>query len=122
MEIITAAIVGLITALVTIYFSRKKDRAEIGKVVAETEKTELDTVEQATRIWRELSNGLRDELKELRKEYINVGVKYNTLNHQYEKLQGEHNALQKSFNLLKKENTELKEKLNSLINAGNTSI
>lgn len=123
METIIAGISGFVLAILAAFLGKKKSHAEIGKIIADTSKTELDTVEQAARIWRELSASLRDELTVLRKEYIQIGVQYNTVLHQYEalkqdyeNLKQEHNDLHDILFRMKEENSALKQKLNDFIN------
>lgn len=50
-----------VTALITWTFARKK-------LNQETKATELDNVEQATKIWRELAEDLKSQVDELKAE------------------------------------------------------
>lgn len=136
MEILVAigtVIVGGSTALLGYIFGHKKVAAEAiklateaKKVAADTKKTELDTVEQAVRIWRELTNGLQDELKLLKQEYIKISVdnkaladKYQSLSIKYASLKRDHDQLQVDFKALTIENQMLKNKLEQIL--GTTS-
>ncbi len=60
-EVLLVTASSLITAIAGWLFSRKKQAAEIRS-------TEVDNVDKATKIWRDLAQELRDELSLLIKE------------------------------------------------------
>lgn len=60
---------GGIIALFTMRSQRKKVAAEASKEVASADSIELDNVEKAIKIWREMAESLKSELQESREKY-----------------------------------------------------
>ncbi len=81
---------SFVTAVTTWAFSRKKYRAE-------TKANELDNVDKAAKIWRELSEDLEKRLKEDIRD-----------------LRNENTAIQKQFVSVLAENNALKEQMTAL--------
>lgn len=89
---------------VTWFFSRKKQRAEV-------ETNELNNVEQAIKIWRDMSQNLEAEVTELRSEVVSLRKSEAQLILKVQKLVAELEDTNKNFKKALKENEELKKKL-----------
>ena len=85
-EMIINALTGLTSATITWYAARRKNRAE-------TYISELDAVERAVKVWRELGEGMQQ--------------KYETLHDEIEILRAEIGVLREDNRQLKKENQRL---------------
>ncbi len=83
LPVLSTVIISFITALITWGFTRKKQEQE-------TISTELDNVEKATQIWRELAQDLKKQIDQLQKEM---------------------NELKKEVHTYRKENQQLKRTL-----------
>lgn len=70
---------GGFTYLFTIRSQRMKAKAEASGAQAQAESTELDNVEKAVKIWREMAEMLKQELRETRSNYDNVVTEVNGL-------------------------------------------
>lgn len=93
-EIITWFVSSVLTGVSTWFFSRKKQAKEV-------EALELDLVERAVKIWREMSEELKKRVDDL------AGT--------VEKLQDENGALRGEVKTLRKENTTLSTKVKKFI-------
>ena len=80
------ALTGLTTATITWYAARRKNKAE-------TYVSELDAVERAVKVWRELGEGMQQ--------------KYEALHEEIEMLRDEVKVLREENRELKKENQRL---------------
>ena len=58
---LSEAITALVAAFAGWFFTRRKSRAE-------SDKSELDVVEEAIKIWREIAQDLKKEIQELKEE------------------------------------------------------
>lgn len=85
-ELIANALTGITTATITWYAARKKNKAE-------TYVSELDAVERAVKVWRELGEGMQN--------------KYEALHREIEMLRGEVGVLREENKELKEENQRL---------------
>lgn len=65
------------------------------KTKAEAQNTEMDSVQKAVTVWRELSESLHQELEALKKEFV---------------------ELKKSYGIMEQENKILSQKVNDLTN------
>lgn len=63
--LLVAATSTVITAVVTWLFAKKKSMAETRLLLAKSQKTELETIEDAVKIWRELAEDLKKEVQRL---------------------------------------------------------
>lgn len=63
---------GFIYSVITIRSQKMKAKAEAKGALAQSESTELDNVEKAIRIWREMAESLKAELREARSDYERV--------------------------------------------------
>lgn len=91
-----------ITALWAWFRQRKKDAAEI-------KTAEIENVEKAIAIWRNLAQDMRNQVDELKTE-----VKY--LSAEVAKLHGENEVLKQQVEVLQKENHKLIVEINHLKN------
>lgn len=93
-EIITWFVSSVLTGLSTWFFSRAKQEREV-------EALELDLVEKAIRIWREMSEELKKRVDDL--------------SDQVDRLQTENGSLRGEVKTLRKENTTLSTKVKKFI-------
>lgn len=92
-EMIFSAATSAITAIITWYAARRKNKAE-------THISELDAVERAVKVWRELGEGLQQKYEELHVEV--------------ERLRNEVRSLRDENKQLKKENYRLLEQIKNI--------
>jgi peptidoglycan hydrolase CwlO-like protein len=85
-EMIVNGLTGITTATITWYAARRKNKAE-------TYVSELDAVERAVKVWRELGEGMQK--------------KYEALHKEIEMLRGDVQVLREENRELKKENQRL---------------
>jgi peptidoglycan hydrolase CwlO-like protein len=85
-EMIISALTGLTSATITWYAARRKNKAE-------SYVSELDAVERAVKVWRELGEGMQQ--------------KYEALHDEIEMLRSEVKVLREENRQLKKENQRL---------------
>ena len=104
-DLILIVVPSLLTAITTWIFSRKKYKAE-------TKSNELDNVEKAAKIWRELSEDLekrlKDDIRELRDENVSI-------QNQFSKVMAENNLLKEQMASLEKQLKEAKCQNNKLL-------
>ncbi len=124
------ALSGLIpvSSLLTWIFARRKNIAEALQSEAEAQKSELDVVEKAIRIWREMSEELRSELKAstlviegLRAKVEELAVENQSLRLEVAKLRCTNTKIVKALEKITPLNfdkvvQELKDKLNNIEN------
>ncbi|THU36906.1 hypothetical protein FAM09_18255 [Niastella caeni] len=92
-EMILNALTGITTATITWYAARRKNKAE-------TYISELDAVERAVKVWRELGEGMQK--------------KYEALHDEVEILRSEVKVLREDNRQLKKENQRLVQQIKTL--------
>jgi cell division protein FtsB len=92
-EMIINVVTGFVTAGITWYAARRKNRAE-------SYVSELDAVERAVKVWRELGEGMQK--------------KYESLHDEVEILRGEVRGLSEENKELKKENQRLLQQIKTL--------
>lgn len=114
-ELLTSTLSAAITALVTFIFTRRKYLTDVKKVDAEVDSSEIDNVDKAIRIWRQLSEDIKvrltQDIEELRQENLKTREKLNLLTRENHALRHQMTNLEKELNLAKIEN----EKLHKLI-------
>lgn len=66
--ILAAGGTGFVSALVAWIFARRKNAAEARQAEAQADITELDRVEQAIKIWREMAEDLKAQVQTLSNE------------------------------------------------------
>jgi predicted nucleic acid-binding Zn-ribbon protein len=70
---------GIIITFITLKSQRKKAAAEADGAIASADSTELDNVDKAIKIWREMAMELKSELTSSRTKYEEVSVKVESL-------------------------------------------
>lgn len=110
-EIISTIIASFFAAFIGWFFGRKKNAAEVDSI-------ELDNVDKATGIWRQLAEDLKAEIDLLRKnqqEILTANLQLNSkvtkLTVQNEKLIKEIRIKEKSVDVLMEENKKLIKKI-----------
>jgi len=107
-DLLLIVIPSLLTGTTTWLFSRKKYRAE-------TTGNELDNVEKAAKIWRQLSEELekrlKDDIRELREENITIKDRFNTVLEENNALKFQMSALEKQLREARGENKKLLDEL-----------
>ncbi len=117
-ELITSSITALLSAVATFILTRKKYIAEIKKADTEVDSSEIDNVDKAIKIWRQLSEDIKERLtqdiEELRMENIRTREKLNILIRENHALRSQMTNLEKELNLTKLENEKLHQIVESL--------
>lgn len=70
---------SFIYSIFTMRSQRMKAKAEADGAKAQSESTELDNVEKAVKIWREMAEQLKTEVRESRQNYESVVAEVNEL-------------------------------------------
>lgn len=70
---------GLIVSLATLKSQKRKGEAEADKAKAEVKTTELDNVQEAITIWRNMAEALSTELKESRANSSEIAIQVEAL-------------------------------------------
>ncbi|OFX62693.1 MAG: hypothetical protein A2066_18850 [Bacteroidetes bacterium GWB2_41_8] len=112
---------GLIFQFFTVKALRNKANAEAEGAKASAESTELDNVDKAIKIWREMAEQLKNELQESRAKYMEVGKQVDDLGKQVNKLTTASNKILKMLDLIKHDNLEkvieqIKDEINGKVN------
>lgn len=114
-EILIASIPSIISAFITFFFTRRKYQAEVQKANVETDTNEIDNIEKAARIWRQLSEDitarLTSDINQLRTENQRTREKLNALTRENNALRSQMASLQKELRSTKIENEKLTEQL-----------
>ena len=97
---------GLIYTFLTIRSQRKKARADADGAKALAESTELDNVEKAIRIWREMAENLQKELETSRTRYEEMTKQVNDLRKAVEKLNSSNQRILKLLDRISPENMD----------------
>ena len=97
LALIGGPVVIVITAFTSWFFARRKNNAEAKKTEAEADISELDKVEKAIKIWREMAENLLSEVNKLLEEKGNLSDEISKLNETITTLYAEVNKL-KSIN------------------------
>ncbi|HLN52747.1 MAG TPA: hypothetical protein VK212_03495 [Lentimicrobium sp.] len=110
-ELITSTVSAAITAILTFILTRRKYHTEVKKADKEADSSEIDNVEKAIRIWRQLSEDIKvrltQDIEELRLENLKTREKLNTLTRENHALRHQMTNLEKELNLAKLENEKL---------------
>ena len=114
-DLLITTIPTILTAIITFLLTRRKYVAEVEKEQVTTEATEIDNVEKATKIWRELSEGvttrLNADIQQLRRENRHTREKIQMLTRENNALRMQMYTLQRELHLAKIENEKLMEQL-----------
>lgn len=110
-EILITIIPPVVSALVTFMLTRRKYVTDVNKAKVEVETNEIDNVEKAARIWRELSENitarLTADIEQLRTENQSTREKLTDLSRENNSLRMQMAALEKELRATKKENEKL---------------
>jgi len=118
MNIILTTLPTIIMSLVTFFLTRRKYLKEVDKAETEIVSNEIDNVEKATRIWRQLSEDitarLTADIAALRSENEKTREKLNALTRENNALRSQMASLQKELRLSNTENEKLLRQLKVL--------
>lgn len=92
-EFLVSTIVGIVTGLGGWFVARKKNKAE-------TKITELDAVEKAVKVWRELSEQLQVRYDDLLKKQLEMEKELQTLRDDYHAMKIDNEQLRKKLSKL----------------------
>ena len=104
-EIITASIPTAVTALITYFLTRRKYLVDVKKAKAEAKGNEIDNVEKAVKIWRELTEDLKVHFKT---DISDLRADNKLMHSQLEQVLKENNSLRQQMASLEKELKESK--------------
>ena len=97
---------GFVISLITLRAQRKRANAEAVGAMATAEGTELENVEKAIRIWREMAEQLQKELKEQREEYAKVTTHIDQLKREVKRLTETSNRILRLLDSITPENLD----------------
>jgi predicted RNase H-like nuclease (RuvC/YqgF family) len=97
---------GIIITFITLKSQRKKAAAEADGAIASADSTELDNVDKAIKIWREMAMELKSELTSSRTKYEEVSVKVESLRRDVQKLNCISNRILKMLDKITHENLD----------------
>lgn len=106
-EIAGYVIPPLAVAFTTWIFARRKNKAEADIVEADAKANELENVDAAITIWREIAQNLQVELKNQQQSFDDkldaISVQNKELLKKFTALEEDYNSLKKSYQGLKKQ-------------------
>lgn len=115
MENLLIAIPPILSAVITFLLTRRKYVTEVKKADVEVEANEIDNIDKAARIWRELSENitarLTADIEQLRSENQRTREKLTALSRENASLRFQMSALEKELRATKSENEKLTEQL-----------
>lgn len=97
---------GIIITIITLKSQRKKAAAEADGAIASADSTELDNVNKAISIWREMAMELKAELTESRSKYDEVSAQVESLRRDVQKLNTISNRILKMLDKITHENLD----------------
>lgn len=97
---------GFFIQFVTLRSLRVKAQAEADSANANTDSLELDNVNKAIRIWREMSESYKLELKEWRDKYLEVAMQVESLRREVQKVNLTSNKILKLLDHITIDNLE----------------
>ncbi len=95
---------GGLSSLLTLRFTRQREKANARLVEATVETQELDNVQAAVKIWREMAESLRNELEKSRENYNKVMDEIESLRKQISRLTLINNKILKLLDALTPDN------------------
>jgi len=117
-NIIVTTISSILLSVITFFLARRKYLKEVDKAETEIVSNEIDNVEKATRIWRQLSEDitarLTADIAALRSENEKTREKLNALTRENNALRSQMSSLQKELRLSNTENEKLLRQLKVL--------
>lgn len=97
---------GIIITFITLKSQRKRAAAEADGAVASADSTELDNVDKAIKIWREMAMELKSELTASRTKYEEVSVQVECLRRDVQKLNNISTRILKMLDKITHENLD----------------
>lgn len=97
---------GFIASIITIRAQRKKAGAEADNAAALVKTTELDNVQEAIKIWREMAEGLKLELEGYKNSHGEMTKEVDALRKEVQKLTAINGKILKLLDKLTPENME----------------
>ena len=104
--IITALLTGGFSSLITVRFSRQKAKAEAVLAESSVKTSELDNVQEAVKIWREMAESLKSELNQSRDDYKNITSEIESLRKEIAHLTCINSKIMKLLDKITPENLE----------------
>ena len=104
-EIMMTSIPTAITAIITYFLTRRKYLVDVKKAKAEAKGNEIDNVEKAVKIWRELTEDLKVHFKT---DISDLRADNKLMHSQLEQVLKENNSLRQQMASLEKELKESK--------------
>jgi len=104
-EIMMTSIPTAITAIITYFLTRRKYLVDVKKAKAEAKGNEIDNVEKAVKIWRELTEDLKVHFKT---DISDLRTDNKLMHSQLEQVLKENNSLRQQMASLEKELKESK--------------
>lgn len=106
-DLLLVTLPAAITSVITYLLTRKKNLADVNKINAEVEANEIDNVERVAKIWRQLSEDLKEklssEIEVLRTENTSMKTELLTVQQQFTQVISENSELKMQMNSLEKE-------------------
>jgi predicted RNase H-like nuclease (RuvC/YqgF family) len=97
---------GIIITFITLKAQRKKADAEADEASASADSTELDNVNKAITIWREMAESLKTELQASRSNYDDVARQVEALRKEVQKLNNISQRILKKLDKITHENLD----------------
>lgn len=104
--LVSSLLSGGITAIVTLRSTKKKSEQDVKTAIQETKKLELDNVEKAVQIWRELAEKFEKELTESQKRNEKFARQIEQLEKKVDKLNTTSNKILKMIDKITPQNFE----------------
>lgn len=101
---------GLLVTVVTLKAQRKKANADAKGAEATAESTELDNVDKAVKIWRDLAETMEQRNNQMQKNYDNLFSEVQSLRNEVKKQNGTINKILKILDSIDHDNLEEKVK------------
>lgn len=101
---------GLLTAIVTLKAQKNKANAEAKGAEANAESTELDNVDKAVKIWRDLAETMEQRNAQMQKNYDNILSEVQLLRSEVKKQNQTINKILKILDSIDHDNMEQKVK------------
>ena len=103
--------------MLTFFFTRRKYQTEVKKAALEADSSEIDNVDKAIRIWRQLSEDIKtrltQDIEELRLENLRTRERINVLSRENHALRTQMANLEKELNCTKAENAKLRKMMSN---------
>lgn len=106
---------GFILTFITLKSAKKKANAEADNAAAQVKTTELDNVQEAIKIWREMAEGLKNELEGYKNSHGEMTKELDALRKEVKKLTAINSKILNLLDKLTPENMdEIKSKIKEI--------